>query len=58
MTHALTLTTKLDRTHIPPTGAELHLLIQISGQAPAAEERLPLNLAAVVDRSGSMEGPS
>jgi Ca-activated chloride channel homolog len=57
MTHSLTLTTRLDRSHIPASGGTVNLLLQLSAPGPAAPTRLPLNLAAVVDRSGSMHGP-
>lgn len=36
MTHTLALGTRLDRTHIPPSGGQLHLLIQIAGRTPSA----------------------
>jgi len=57
MSHTLSLTAQLDRAHIPPSGGALHLLLQVTAGAQPAGERLPLNLAAVVDRSGSMAGP-
>lgn len=50
------LTARLDRPHIPPSGAVVQLLVQLTAPAQVTE-RLPLNLAAVVDRSGSMDGP-
>ena len=57
MTHSLTLCTQLDRTCISPSGGELHLLVTLSAPQPeAGGGRPPLNLAAVVDRSGSMGG--
>lgn len=57
MSHILTLTTRLDRSHIPASGGIVHLLVQIGAPSVPAPNRLPLNLAAVVDRSGSMDGP-
>ena len=57
MSHTLTLTARLDRAHIAPSGGVVQLLIQIGAEAAAAGDRLPLNVAAVVDRSGSMHGP-
>lgn len=57
MSHLLTLTTRLDRSHIPTSGGIVHLLVQIGAPSAPAPDRLPLNLAAVVDRSGSMHGP-
>lgn len=42
----------------PPPGTPLTLraLLRISGQAPESTDRTPLNLALVLDRSGSMGG--
>ncbi|MFZ5825123.1 MAG: vWA domain-containing protein [Bacillota bacterium] len=57
MSHTLTLTARLDRAHIAPSGGVVQILIQIGAEAAAAGDRLPLNVAAVVDRSGSMHGP-
>ncbi|MFZ5817883.1 MAG: vWA domain-containing protein [Bacillota bacterium] len=57
MTNRLSLTARTERAHIPPSGGALHLLLQIGAESVAAGERLPLNLAAVADRSGSMHGP-
>lgn len=57
MSHTLTLTARLDRAHIAPSGGTVQLLIQVGAEALPAGDRLPLNLAAVVDRSGSMHGP-
>lgn len=57
MSHTLTLTARLDRSHIAPSGGLVQLLIQIGAEAMPAGDRLPLNLAAVADRSGSMYGP-
>lgn len=57
MTHALTLCTQLDRTCISPSGGELYLLVTLAApEMKAPGGRPPLNLAAVVDRSGSMAG--
>lgn len=57
MSHSLSLTARLDRTHIPPSGGIIHLLVQLTAPSQSTGDRLPLNLAAVVDRSGSMYGP-
>lgn len=54
MTHSLTLSTRLDRPHIPRSGGVVNVLIQLHAPALDADRRLPLNLAAVLDRSGSM----
>lgn len=57
MTYRLTLCTRLERTCISPSGGELYLLVTLAAPpAPAPDGRPPLNLAAVVDRSGSMAG--
>jgi Ca-activated chloride channel homolog len=57
MTHTLTLTTRLDRAHIPASGGTVNLLIRLTAPSQSPGIRLPLNLAAAVDRSGSMDGP-
>ncbi|MDB4898021.1 MAG: hypothetical protein JWN15_4283 [Firmicutes bacterium] len=57
MSHTLTVTTRLDRAHIPASGGTVNLLVQLSAPSSPTQSRLPLNLAAVVDRSGSMDGP-
>lgn len=56
MTQSVSLSTQLERNCISPSGGTIYLLVSIA--APQAETggRLPLNLAAVVDRSGSMAG--
>lgn len=56
MAACVTLMTKLERTHIPASGGEVLLLVQIHATARERTDRLPLNLAAVLDRSGSMQG--
>lgn len=43
-------------THPHPTGHQVRALLRIEGEAPPRESRLPLNLALVLDRSGSMGG--
>jgi len=35
----------------------VHVLLNIEADAPAGSERMPLNIAVVLDRSGSMSGP-
>lgn len=57
MTHTLSLTTRLDRAHIPASGGIVNVLVQLAAPSTDSHDRLPLNLAAVVDRSGSMDGP-
>jgi Ca-activated chloride channel family protein len=54
---SITLTARLDRPHIPPSGASVQLLIQLTAPSQPMSARPPLNLAAVIDRSGSMAGP-
>jgi hypothetical protein len=58
MTHTLTFTTRLDRARIPALGGTVNLLIQLTAPSHSPGSRLPLNLAAMVDRSGSMHGPT
>jgi Ca-activated chloride channel homolog len=54
---AVTLQTRLNRPALPEgVEARLFLLIQLTADQVAATGRSPLNLAAVVDRSGSMAG--
>lgn len=38
-------------------GHTVHVLVNIEGDAPSASPRIPLNIAVVLDRSGSMSGP-
>ncbi len=54
----IALKTRLTRSAIPEgEEARLYLLVQLAGAAQVGGDRPPLNLAAVIDRSGSMAGP-
>lgn len=59
MPHSLTLGVRVDRPHTPVSGGLVHVLVQLQAPEPdqrSGNQRLPLNLAAVLDRSGSMDG--
>lgn len=43
-------------THPSPAGHIVRALLRIEGEAPSDDARIPLNLAFVLDRSGSMAG--
>ena len=46
--------------HSPTSDPNRHLvraLLRIKGTVPEGDNRLPLNLSVVLDRSGSMAGP-
>ncbi len=48
---------RLDRSTLPPQGGRIHLIAELSAVVPeASPERLPLDLALVLDVSGSMAG--
>lgn len=49
-------TSFLVETHPHPAGHRVRALLRIEGDAPADDARAPLNLAFVLDRSGSMGG--
>src|SRR5680860_747422 len=44
----------LDHEPVADGGYLVRALLRVSGQAPEAEDRPPLNLCVVLDRSGSM----
>jgi Ca-activated chloride channel family protein len=44
-------------TDISDTGSAVYLLVRIEAQAPPSAQRMPVNLALVLDRSSSMRGP-
>jgi len=47
----------LDHEPVADGGYVVRALLTVTGQAPEADDRPPLNLAVVLDRSGSMAGP-
>ena len=53
----ISLTTSLGNDHVLLTGdGMLHLAIDLSATKKASAKRLPMNIALVIDRSGSMRG--
>lgn len=44
-------------TDVSETGSTVYLLVRVEAQAPASAQRMPVNLALVIDRSSSMRGP-
>lgn len=44
-------------TDVSATGTAIHLLVRVEAQAPPSSQRMPVNLALVIDRSSSMRGP-
>lgn len=58
MTDKIKLVASLSRDQLPAeSGGTIYLLLQLVAPERKAEGRLPLNLSAVLDRSGSMSGP-
>jgi Ca-activated chloride channel family protein len=53
---ALTLKARLSSSYIIAGTSEVHAVIEVQAARLAAEERRPVNLAVVIDRSGSMMG--
>src|SRR5215204_6286401 len=55
--HNLAFTTAWERAAVPVSGGEAYLLIRIAAnEASNQTRRAPVDVAFVVDRSGSMEG--
>ena len=50
----LRLDASLGNTHLPAAGGEAWLQVGLQAQEPSAENRKPLNLVLVLDKSGSM----
>ena len=56
-TGSLTLTTSLSNSHVlMPSKGTLHVAIDLRAEKATGSKRLPMNLALVIDRSGSMRG--
>ena len=54
---SLTLTTTLSNSHVlMPGKGTLHVAIDLRAKKATGSKRLPMNLALVIDRSGSMRG--
>lgn len=49
-------TVLLDHEPVADGGFLVRALLRLEGEAPAADDRVPLNLSLVLDRSGSMSG--
>ena len=52
----VTMETQLENTHVLPGGHTLHALVSIKAAESNADRSVPVNLALVIDRSGSMAG--
>lgn len=58
MTDKIKMVALLSRDQLPAeSGGTIYLLLQLVAPERRTEGRLPLNLSAVLDRSGSMNGP-
>jgi Ca-activated chloride channel family protein len=44
-------------TDVSENGSSVYLLVRLEAQAPPSSQRMPVNLALVLDRSSSMRGP-
>ncbi|RKI67915.1 VWA domain-containing protein [Corallococcus sp. AB049A] len=53
----LELTGKLSGSYVKTGPGEAFAVFELKARAPEKHERVPVNLALVVDRSGSMDGP-
>jgi Ca-activated chloride channel family protein len=53
---ALTLKARLSSSYVIAGSSEVHAVMEVQAAQLAAEERHPVNLAVVIDRSGSMMG--
>ena len=49
-------TVLLDHEPVADGGFMVHALLRLEGEAPTEQDRTPLNLSLVLDRSGSMDG--
>ncbi|WNG59521.1 VWA domain-containing protein [Archangium gephyra] len=53
---SLTMTSRLSHPYITPGSADLFVTVDITGVEVPGSKRTPVNLAVVIDRSGSMSG--
>ncbi len=58
MTNDISLTCRLNKTHLPVMGTQqlVYVLIEATPGASMAQVQMPLNLSLVLDKSGSMQG--
>lgn len=53
---SLTMTSRLSHPYITPGSTDLFVTVDVTGAEVAGSQRSPVNLALVIDRSGSMSG--
>jgi Ca-activated chloride channel family protein len=53
---SLTMTSRLSHPYITPGSADLFVTVDLTGVEVPGSKRTPVNLAVVIDRSGSMSG--
>ncbi|HSP80955.1 MAG TPA: VWA domain-containing protein, partial [Myxococcaceae bacterium] len=53
---SLTMTSRLSHPYIIPGTSELFVTVEVTGAEVPGAKRTPVNLAVVIDRSGSMSG--